>query len=78
MNPCAIQKDLDGPFGRLDEHFPFGVLAHILSEKIKAFIHVRDNRLRRREVQQLFRSQFYDLLIEALINKKQSLSRPYR
>jgi len=38
----------------LNEQFPIGVLAHILSEKIKAFLHVRDNRLRRRKIQSSF------------------------
>jgi hypothetical protein len=35
----TIQKGLDILFGRLDEQFPIGILAHILSEKIKAFLH---------------------------------------
>src|SRR5271165_555984 len=44
----TIQKGLDILFGMLDEQFPMGILAHVLSEKIKAFLHVRDNCLRRR------------------------------
>ena len=43
----AIQKSLNILFGRLNEQFPVGILAHILSEKIKAFLHVRDDCLRR-------------------------------
>ena len=50
----AIQKGLAILFGRLNEQFPIGVLAHILSEKIKAFLYVRDDRLRRRELQSSF------------------------
>jgi len=38
----------------LNEQFPIGVFAHSLSEKIKAFLHVRDNRLRRRKIQSSF------------------------
>jgi hypothetical protein len=47
----TIQKGLAILFGRLNEQFPVGILAHILSEKIKAFFHVRDDRLRRRKLQ---------------------------
>ena len=50
----TIQKGLDILFGRLNEQFPVGVFAHILSEKIKAFLHVRDDRLRRRKLQSSF------------------------
>jgi hypothetical protein len=50
----TIQKGLAILFGRLNEQFPIGVLAHILSEKIKAFLHMRDDRLRRRELQSSF------------------------
>ena len=32
-------------FGRLDEQFPVRVLAHILSEEIKTFLDVCDDRL---------------------------------
>jgi hypothetical protein len=47
----------------LNEQFPIGVLAHILSEKIKAFLHVGDNRLRRRKIQSSF---LQELLHEGL------------
>ena len=50
----TIQKGLDILFGRLNEQFPVGVFAHILSEKIKAFLHVRVDRLRRRKLQSSF------------------------
>ena len=32
--------------GRLDEQFSVGIFAHVLSEEIKAFLHVRSDRLR--------------------------------
>ena len=47
----AIQKGLDILFGRLNEQFPVRVLAHILSEKVEAFLHMRDDRLRRGKLQ---------------------------
>ena len=59
----TIQKGLDILFGRLNEQFPVGVFAHILSEKIKAFLHVRDDRLRGRKLQSSFAQK---LLYEGL------------
>ena len=56
----TIQKGLDILFGRLNEQFPVGVFAHILSEKIKAFLHVRDDRLRRRKLQSSFAQKLLD------------------
>ena len=50
----TIQKGLAILFGRLDEQFPVGILAHILSEKIKAFLHVCDDCLRGRKLQPSF------------------------
>jgi hypothetical protein len=41
----SSQKGLNVLFGRLDEQFPVRVLAHILSEEIKTFLHVGDDRL---------------------------------
>src|ERR1700730_8816140 len=41
----TIQKGLDILFGRLDEQFPVRILAHILPEEIKAFLHMCDDRL---------------------------------
>ena len=55
----TIQKGLDILFGRLDEQFPIGILAHILSEKIKAFLHVRDNCLRGRKLQSSFLQKLF-------------------
>jgi hypothetical protein len=49
--------------GGLDEQFPVGILAHALSEEIKAFLHVGNDRLRRRKFQSLF---FQKLLDEGL------------
>ncbi len=43
----TIQKGLNVLFGRLDEQFPMGILAHVLSEKIKTSLHVGDDCLRR-------------------------------
>ena len=59
----TIQKGLNILFGRLNEQFPVGVFAHILSEKIKAFLYVRDHRLRRRKLQSSFAQK---LLYEGL------------
>ena len=39
----AIQEDFHILLGRFDEQFPRGVLAHVLSEKIKALLHMRDD-----------------------------------
>ena len=50
----AVQESLDVLLGRLDEQFPIGILAHVLSEKIKTFLHVGDDRLRRRKLQPSF------------------------
>ena len=50
----TIQKGLGILFGRLNEQFPVGVFAHILSEKIEALLHVRDDRLRRGKLQSSF------------------------
>lgn len=56
----AIQKSLNVLSGRLDEQFPIGILAHRLSEKIKAFLHMRDDCLRRRELQPSFVQKLLD------------------
>jgi len=50
----AIQKDFDILAGRLDEQLPIGISAHVLSEKIKAVLHVRNDRLRGREFKPSF------------------------
>ena len=38
--------------------FPVGILAHILPEEIKAFLHMCDDRLRRRKFQPSFVQKF--------------------
>src|SRR5215467_11806965 len=45
----AIHEGFHIFLGGRDEQFPVAVSAHILSEKIKAFLHVCDDRLFRRE-----------------------------
>src|SRR6266446_9075153 len=45
----ALQEGSNILLGRLDEQFPVGIPAHILSEEIKAVLHVRNDRLCRRE-----------------------------
>ena len=49
--PDAAQEGLNVLLGRLDEQFPVGILAHVLSEEIKTFLHVGDDRLRGRKFQ---------------------------
>jgi hypothetical protein len=43
VSPKTIQKGLDILFGRLDEQFPVGILAHVLSEEIKTLLHNTTN-----------------------------------
>ena len=45
----SCQEGFNVLLRRLDEQFPVRVAAHVLSEEIKAFLHVRDDRLFRRE-----------------------------
>jgi hypothetical protein len=47
----AAQESLNVLLGRLDEQFPVGILAHVLSEEIKTLLHVGDDRLRGRKFQ---------------------------
>src|SRR6266478_5445699 len=46
--------------GRLDEQFSVGILAHVLSEEIKTFLHVGDDRLRGRKFQTSFLQKLLD------------------
>ena len=55
----SIQECLDVFLGWLDEQFPIGVSAHVLSEEIEALRHLRDKRLRRRE----FKPSFIEKLL---------------
>ena len=45
----ALQEGFNILLGRLDEQFPVGISAHVLSEEIKAALHVRNDGLLRRE-----------------------------
>ena len=48
--PDAAQKGFNVLLGRLDEQFPVGILAHVLSEEIKSFLHVGDDRFSQEKV----------------------------
>jgi len=56
----AIQEGSNVLPGRLDEQFPVRISAHVLSEEIKAVLHVRDDRLRRREFKTSFLQELLD------------------
>lgn len=58
--PDAAQESLSVLLGRLDEQFPVGILAHVLSEEIKAFLHMGDDRLRGRKCQPSFLQKLLD------------------
>ncbi len=55
-----IQEGLNIFPGWLDEQFPVGVSAHVLSKEVKAIRHVRDDRLRRRELKPAFLQELLD------------------
>ena len=38
----VLQEGFDILLGRLDEQFPVGISAHVLSEEIEAVLHMRD------------------------------------
>ena len=64
---CIFDGSSDAPqegsnilLGRLDEQFPVGISAHILSEEIKAVLHVRNDGLRRREFKPSFLQEMLD------------------
>ncbi len=56
----AIQEGSNILLGRLDEQFPVRVSAHILPEKIKAALHMRDDRLRWRKFKTSFSQKLLD------------------
>ena len=56
----AVQEGFDILLGRLDEQFPVGISAHVLPEEIKAVLHVRYDRLRRREFKTSFLQKALD------------------
>lgn len=68
FNCCSdsYQECFNVLLGRLDEQFPVRVAAHVLSEKIKAFLHVRSDGLRGRE--------FEPTLLKKLLNEGLDLS----
>ena len=47
FNRCSdsVQKGFDILLGRLDAQFPVRVAAHVLSDEIEAFLHVRNDGL---------------------------------
>ena len=56
----AIQEGSDILLGRLDEQFSVRVSAHVLSEEIKAMLHVRNDGLCRREFKTSFLQELLD------------------
>ena len=58
--PDAAQEGFNILLGRFDEQFPVGILAHVLSEEIKTFLHVGDDRLRGRKFQTSFLQKLLD------------------
>ena len=58
--PDAAQEGVNVLLGRLDEQFSVGILAHVLSEEIKTFLHLGDDRLRGRKFQPSFLQKLLD------------------
>jgi hypothetical protein len=56
----AAQEGFNILLGRLDEQFPVRVLAHVLSEEIKTFSYMCDDRLRGRKFQTSFLQELLD------------------
>jgi hypothetical protein len=56
----AIQEGSNILLGRLDEQFSVRVSAHVLSEEIKAMLHVCNDCLRRREFKTSFLQELLD------------------
>ena len=56
----AVQEGSNILLGRLDEQFPLRVSAHVLSEEIKAALHVRDDGLRWRKFKPSFSQKLLD------------------
>ena len=56
----AIQEGSNILPGRLGEQFSVRVSAHVLSEEIKAMLHVRNDGLRRREFKTSFLQELLD------------------
>ena len=58
--PDAAQEGFNVLLGRLDEQLPVRVAAHVLSEEIKAVLHVRNDCFRRREFKTSFLQELLD------------------
>jgi len=56
----AIQEGFNILLGGLDEQFPVRISAHVLSEEIKAVLHVRNDGLLRREFKTSFLQKMLD------------------
>jgi hypothetical protein len=56
----ARQESFDVFLGGLSEQSPVRVTAHVLPEEIKAFLHVRDDRLRRRKFEPSFLQKLHN------------------
>ena len=56
----AIQEGFNILLGRLDEQFPVRISAHVLSEEIKAALHMRNDGLLRREFKTSFLQELLD------------------
>lgn len=56
----VLQEGFDILLGRLDEQFPVGISAHVLSEEIKAVLHMRNDGLLRREFETSFLQKMLD------------------
>jgi len=56
----ALQESSNILLGRLDEQFPVRISAHVLSEEIKAVLHVRNDSLLRREFKTSFLQKILD------------------
>ena len=56
----AVQEGSNILLGRLGEQFPVRISAHVLSEEIKAVLHVRNDGLRRREFKTSFLQEMLD------------------
>jgi len=62
FNRCSDprQEGFNVLLGRLDEQLPVKVAAHVLSEEIKAFFHVRNDSLRGREFKSSLLKKLFD------------------
>jgi hypothetical protein len=56
----VLQEGFDILLGRLNEQFPVGISAHVLSEEIKAVLHMRHDGLLRREFETSFLQKMLD------------------